>query len=181
MKNLNRSRRGIAFTSRLDYDDVGICRFRRRDWNIWSEGPSSTILHAMLKNLIMRSGMAWETWLCIQAWATSILKPSRPCMLLARWRQRGVEGARKVARFPPCLSGGGAAAVSVVSRDGLAGRRLTRKRQSDPNRQLLYLLQQRGWSCCVGKLEGNHTAVSPRNQVGKTASWLNFQNTEPPH
>lgn len=27
MKNLNRNRRGIAFTPRLDYDDVGICRF----------------------------------------------------------------------------------------------------------------------------------------------------------
>lgn len=133
MKNLNRSRRGIAFTSRLDYDDVGICRFRRRDWNIWSEGPSSTILHAMLKNLIMHSGMAWETWLCIQAWATSVLKPSRPRMLLARWRQWGVEGTRKVCPLSSVSNGRwGSCGVSVVFRDGLAGRRLTRRGSQIP-------------------------------------------------
>lgn len=144
MKNLNRSRRGIAFTSRLDYDDVGICRFRRRGWNIWSEGPLSTILHAMLKNLIMHSGMAWETWLCIQAWATSVLKPSRPYMLLTRWWQWGVEGTRNVSNY---VSNGrwGSCGVCGVPRQP-CGTPFNSNEQSVPNRKLLYLLQQRGWA-----------------------------------
>lgn len=110
MKNLNRSRTGIAFPLHLimmmwEFADS------EKGSEHFVEGVYSMISYAMLKNPIIHTDMVRKNMVTSSVMSGERWKVPRLRMLRARWWQFDIKVLRenaKSATFPQCLTGRGA-------------------------------------------------------------------------